>query len=349
MSRDRAARVDGVQRLVAAARQLKADHASIAPSIARETGLSPAGVELAFARHLETDPRDEDVEALVDGAGDAPHVAVILSANVFVAALRALAIARAASGSVVVRASRRAPTFAGALVACAADPSIRLDPDLDVALLPPGEVHVYGRDETIAAVRARARANAALRVVGHGAGMGVALVSAGADLSSAAASLAEDVVAFDQRGCLSPRIALVVGDAARAAAFARALDDALDDAARRIPRGPLDDAERAASTRYVTTMAFAGHVHTAHTHAVGVGRAGAPLTLPPPGRHVHVVPVEGPYAARALLVPLERFVVTVGSDDPALAGALAPTHARLAALGEMQRPPMDGPVDRRPG
>ncbi len=40
-------------------------------------------------------------------------------------------------------------------------------------------------------------------------------------------------------------------------------------------------------------------------------------------------------------------IVAVGTDDPAAHGAIAPPHARVSALGEMQRPKFDGPVDRR--
>ena len=42
-----------------------------------------------------------------------------------------------------------------------------------------GEIHVYGRDETIASLRARAAEGVRLR--GHGAGLGVAIVRASAE------------------------------------------------------------------------------------------------------------------------------------------------------------------------
>ena len=45
-----------------------------------------------------------------------------------------------------------------------------------------GAIHVYGRDETIAAVRAAARPGVVVR--GHGAGLGVALVTPAADLGA---------------------------------------------------------------------------------------------------------------------------------------------------------------------
>jgi hypothetical protein len=53
--------------------------------------------------------------------------------------------------------------------------------------------------------------------------------------------------------------------------------------------------------------------------------------------------------AAKLLAPLAKGVVVIGSDDTTAARALAPAWARLAPLGAMQRPPLDGPVDLRDG
>jgi len=244
-----------------------------------------------------------------------------------------------------VRPSRREPHFARALIERAGDRGLSLVGDVDTARIFGGEVHVYGRDATIADVRAHVGER--IRVRGHGAGMGVALVSESASLEDAASSLAADVVAFDQRGCLSPRIALVVGDAARASRFAEALDAALTLAGVRVPRGVVHDDERAEASRYESTMAFAGRVITRADHIVGVGPVGAPLVIPPPARHVHVAPAASADEARRLLADLAHVIVALGSDDVPLAATVAPPHARLSLLGEMQRPPLDGPVDRR--
>jgi acyl-CoA reductase-like NAD-dependent aldehyde dehydrogenase len=333
-----------VWRVVEAARTVAANRGALVPALVTTTGLSAQGVELAFARHLETDPREEDVAALVASAGAAKHVVVILSANVFVAALRAIAIACAASPSVVVRPSRREPHFARALVEAAAMDGLTLAEEVDLGRLFGGEVHVYGRDATIAEVRARV--DERMRVRGHGAGMGVAVVSAAADLDGSAAALARDVVAFDQRGCLSPRVALVEG-AERAARFGEALDAALRAAEERVPRGELHEDERAEARRYASTMAFAGRVLASEKHAVGIAAPGSPLVVPPPGRHVHVAPVATLEEVAAAMRELAPVLVAVGADDVERTRRLAPSHARVSALGEMQRPPLDGPVDRR--
>lgn len=344
MSAGRDARVASLRRLVDVARALvDAGGASRAPlvrDIAAATGLSVPNVELGLDRHLELSATPAELEALVRGARDACMVHVILSANVFVAPLRALLLARASTDRVTVRPSPRDPVLARAIVQAFADPSVALDEARDPSRVPDGEIHVYGRDETIRAVRAAARTG--VRVVGHGAGLGVALAFA-PDLPDLAAAIAEDVVPFDQRGCLSPRVVLVRGDAAAAERFGEQLSRALGALEARIPRGALTDDERAAARRWRDTLAFAGRVVEGSAHAVGVG----PLGVPPPGRHVHVTPVQGAPEAAEALAPIAPWVVALGSDDLAAARAVAPAHARLSALGRMQRPPLDGPVDRR--
>jgi acyl-CoA reductase-like NAD-dependent aldehyde dehydrogenase len=348
MTRSAAERIDDVRRLQKAARTVIEKRASLVPAIVESTGLSTEGVELALARHLEIDATDDDLAKLVERAGDVSKIAVVLSANVFVGALRAVALARAASNDVVVRPSRRDPAFARALVEAAValgDEHVRIVDDLDVAAVDEGEIHVYGRDETIAEMRAKAR----VRVRGHGSGMGIAWISAGADLATAARGLADDVVVFDQRGCLSPRIALVLGDEARASELADALHAELDRLDASIPRGAVPAEERAAAGRYVATMTYACRALVGSQHAIGVAPPGAPLVLPPPYRTVHVAACASIEEAAKLLAPLAKGVVTVGTDAPGSAKVLAPPWARIAALGTMQRPPLDGPVDLRDG
>jgi hypothetical protein len=335
-----------VRVLLGAARELASSRGSLAVAIAGSTGLSIEGVELAFARHLECDATDDDLAKLVAHAGDAARVAVILSANVFVGALRAIALARAASNDVIVRPSRRDSTFARALVLAAqaaGDSCLRLDDAFDVASFDAGEIHVYGRDATIAEVRAKAR----VRVHGHGSGMGVAWISPRAELTPAARALAADVVVFDQRGCLSPRVAIVIGDEARAGVFADALHGELGRLAAVVPRGRVPADERAAGARYAATMAYAGRALVGPEHAIGLAPRGAPLVLPPPYRHVHVATCASTEQGAELLRPLGKGIVAVGSDDRDGARAIAPPWARLSDLGEMQRPPLDGPVDLR--
>jgi hypothetical protein len=344
MSRDVDERAADVKRLLAAARAVHADRARIATDIGRATGLTMEGVELGFAS-LERDASDADLCALVAAAGRTRRVHVILSANVFVAALRAIAIARAAADYVTVRPSSRDQLFTHALVEAARDDAVSLSEERDVAHSPADEIHVYGHDATIGEVRARARPSVVVR--GHGTGIGVAVVTFAAGVDAAADGLAADIVPFDQRGCLSPRVAIVEGDDAQAHVFARALHERLRAWGARVRRGVLSDDERIDAVRWRAAMAFAGCVWQGDDHAIALAPTGAPLAVPPPGRHVYIVPEPVLDQAALRIASVARFVVAVGTDDPARVARIAPPHARVSILGGMQRPPLDGPVDRR--
>ena len=350
--RTAAERVADVRRLQKAAALVIERRASsgLVAAIADSTGLSTEGVEMALTRCVEVEALDEHLASLVAKAGDAESVTVVLSANVFVGALRAIAIARAASTSVVVRPSRRDPAFARALVQAAnelGDAHVVLDEELDVAKVEAGEIHVYGRDETIAEVRAKA--SASVRVRGHGSGMGIVWVSRAANPGSVAFGIADDVVLFDQRGCLSPRVVLVEGDLDRAVAVAEQLHSELDRLDRIVPRGAVPAEERAAAGRYLSTMTIACRTFEGARHGIGVAPPGAPILLPPPYRHVHVGACASIDDAVKLVTPLAKGVVTVGSDDALAGRKLAPPWARSVAIGTMQKPPLDGPVDLREG
>ena len=317
-----------LRRILDAARDVAADPALVAPLVA-STGLSEAGVRLALAEHLEVHASDDELEALHTKVTPASRVHVILSANVFVGALRALLLARAAAPRVTVRPSRRDPVFATALVSRLGDPAITLEEDEPDE----GELHVYGRDETIIAIRART----SLVVRGHGAGMGIAYVPRGAAVDAAAELVASDVVPFDQRGCLSPRVVFVDGDPE---AFADALAEAFTARERLVPRGALTSSERAELERWADAVVFAGTLRRGPAWAVAVAGLSA---LPPPGRHVVVAAGDGGRS----LEPLARYVVAVGAPSLDDAKRIAPAHARTSLLGAMQRPPLDGPVDLR--
>jgi len=344
MKRSLDQRIADVRRLLAAARTVFERRADLSPAIARSTGLTPEGVELGFDS-LERDASEDQVRELVMAAGEAQGVHVILAPNVFVAPLRALALARAASERVTVRPSSREPILPRAIVDAAGDGAIAVVDDRDVSVLDCAEIHVYGRDATTEAVCRRARPEAVVRV--HGPGIGVAFVSSSVDVEAAAEQIARDVVAFDQRGCLSPRIAFVEGPANRGERFGSALHGQLAWWEGRVPRGRLDPTELGQAASWRDAVAFAGRLWRGSAHAVGLAPSGAPLVLPPAGRHLHVSVVGSVEDLAAQMAPLVRFIVAVGADDPRALGEVVPKHARVSGLGWMQRPPLDGPVDRR--
>ncbi|WP_437713741.1 acyl-CoA reductase [Sorangium sp. So ce448] len=367
---DGAARRLRVERAVAAAARI-ADARDPLGDEARQrlpstSGLSSEGVELALARHLEVAPSHGELDALVASSGRARRCHVVLAANVCTAPLRAIAVATATAPEVFVRPSRRDPVIAELLVrALQADEGFRraggaIALVADVALggagatservpgdLPHAELHVYGSDQTVATLRAQAGPGVLVR--GHGAGLGLAVVGLDANLVEAARDIAADVVPFDQRGCLSPRFALVEGPAERADALARALHEALEEAGARVPRGPLDGAARAEVTMYRATLEAVGSFWEGRGHGIGLDPAPRSLLLPPAARVVHVA-ASSAEAAPALLAPIRGAITAIGAGGGgtlARAAATAAPRARLSALGSMQRPPLDGPVDLR--
>lgn len=312
----------------------------------RVTGLSPEGVELALGRCLETSPTDAELRRLLASVAPAPRAHVLLSANVFVGAHRAIALALGASADVVVRPSRREPEMA-LLLARGAPGLFRVAP----ALEPRAGDHLfaYGSDATMERVSASLPRGVTLHA--HGSGIGVAVVDARSlspeGRAECARRLADDVVPFDQRGCLSPRLAAVLGTAPDAREFATALAAALSDAERAVPRGRLDRDEAAAVTRYRDAVRYAGEIHPAGRGWVGLDVTAEALVVPPPGRNVHVIRADDVDVLGTLRGKVAAFGTAGTAPLGPILAAMFP-GARPSAIGEMQIPAFDGPVERRP-
>lgn len=308
--------------------------------------LSAEGVALALARHVETEERT-DLDAVIASVTRAPRAWVVASANVCVAAVRAIALALAASPEVRVKPSRRDPVVARILVRELARAGLSVAEVDRIAPSAGDVVHAYGSDETLASIAAGLSPD--VRFEGHGTGFGVAAISILDDVDASARALADDVVVFDQAGCLSPRVCVVEGDAARGTAFADALSSALDRRAAEIPRGPLDDGDRRALAAYESTMLSIGEVRGGAEHVVGVDVEASTLLVGPALRVVTVAPFGSVAAALAVLAPVAGRVTALGGAPSPFVDAVAEAlpRARRSALGEMQRPSFDGPVDRR--
>jgi hypothetical protein len=364
-----AARSERVARLLVVARRIAdaGDPLGVRAhrGLLETSGLSRAGVELALTEHLETRATEAEMATLLRRSGHARRCHVVLSANVCTGALRAIAVATAAAAEVIVRPSRRDPTLASILVdELGSDPAFaaaggairvagRLEKGGADAPAPGDRVDVYGRSVTIDAVRAALAPEIAL--AGYGGGLGVAVIEADDDLGRVAAALARDVVPFDQRGCLSPRLAVAVGDDERGLDLARALHVALGSLGERVPRGLLDpDTARALSLHRATAEALGVYLE-GPGHAVSTAPGARGPLLPPPARVVHVLTVSVPEAARELLGPWAGGLTALGArcDEGEIGGPLARVvsgmapRARVTRLGAMQRPPLDGPVDCR--
>lgn len=308
------------------------------------TGLSPENVNLGLTECLETQPSDDEIAALCAMVPGAPRAHVLLSANVFVAAHRAIALALAVAPRPQVRASRREPEMARLLSLGA--PGLF---DLVSELRPSAGEHVfaYGSDETMRALSSRLPEGVVLHE--HGAGMGIVVTDRkdGNELESTAREIARDVVPFDQRGCLSPRVVLVTSGPEAAGFVARALAEALRELERRIPRGVLHPEERSQAARFRDAWLLSGDVTDAGSGFVTLDDAARPLAVPPAGRHVHVRFTPDLDAISSVLAPRIASVGVAGSVPlHERARALFP-ESRIARAGSMQRPPFDGPVDRR--
>jgi hypothetical protein len=101
---------------------------------------------------------------------------------------------------------------------------------------------------------------------------------------------------------------------------------------------------------YRSTIDTVGRTFEGPHHLVGLDLAPRTLPLPPAARVVHVAPALGEHVG-ALIAPWARYLTAVGESG---GGVLADSVLSLAAwarrgpLGAMQRPRLDGPVDRRP-
>jgi hypothetical protein len=317
------------------------------------TGGSREGIDLALREHLEIDPSAEEIASLVASASSRAHRChVVLSSTVSVGALRAIALGIAAAPTVLVKPSRRDPALARLFVRELATSDafrhaggrIRIEPTVDAEAS--DVVHAYGSDETLVALGRSLPTG--VRLEGHGTGFGIALVGPRDPIDEVAAALARDVVIFDQRGCLSPRLVVVDGPE-RARTFAEALFRALG--ATGVPRGRLTQDDAADIRRYVELMRGVGEVWSSDDGVVGLDVEPESTWIGPACRVVHVMAAT-PSRTLELLAPVARHVTTVGhllDDDLARAVLAACPGARSARPGRMQHPPFDGPVDRRRG
>ncbi|HVW25131.1 MAG TPA: acyl-CoA reductase [Polyangiaceae bacterium] len=302
---------------------------------------------MALRECLETSPSDDEVRALVSSVAPARAAHVVLGASVFVAAHRAIALALSASSRVFVKPSRREPQMTRLLAEAAPELFAIVDEvhpeDGDV-------VFAYGADETLDAIVHRLPPS--VRFEGHGTGLGVVALDASSmgdpELELAANAVVRDVVPFDQRGCLSPRLVLVEGSDIAARLFSARVAQALVEAEQRVPRGRLSAGETAERVRYRDTMQYAGELFgSSRTGWVGLDVTGGPLLVSPVGRNLHVVVTRD---ARERLASISSWVTAIGIQGPrrfADRVTTAAPFARTSALGFMQRPPFDGPVDKR--
>lgn len=343
-----AARVERVQSFLVAAQKLVDPEQPLGAMARRElpasTGLSLAGVAYALEHCFERCPDVTRLRSLCVAHSEAPEVHVLLSANVFVAPLRAIALGLASSARVSVRPSRREPVMTE-LLHDAAPGSFRIVSEL--APKDGDHVWAYGSDPALQSVRSQLPSRVLFRP--HGPGIGAALLDEeGCSNRHSAARLAEDIIAFDQRGCLSPRFAVVAAPPAVGFRLAEDLERELASWHQRVPRGRLSDTELADLTRFSRAMTYAAdYAWSSDAGAVALVVDRERWILPPVGRALLIVCTEEPLE---LLAAHGSELTQVGvACSRVLTEKIAARlpGARITPLGRMQRPEFDGPVDRR--
>jgi hypothetical protein len=218
----------------------------------------------------------------------------------------------------------------------------------DLEPQPGDHVFAYGSDATMTSVRATLPPSVTFHA--HGGGLGVVVIDASSlsagEREACARRLADDVILFDQRGCLSPRVAAVLGTGADARDFASALATALAEREEAVPLGRLTPEEASHVTRYRDLVRYAAEVRPAGRGWVGVDVTPEAVVVPPTGRNVHVIRADDANG----LAPLGGRVAAFATHGSIALGPILAAMfpgARGSVIGRMQSPPFDGPVERR--
>ncbi|HEY3494033.1 MAG TPA: acyl-CoA reductase, partial [Polyangiaceae bacterium] len=236
--------------------------------------------------------------------------------------------------------SRREPHFTR-ILADAAPGLFEIVPE--IAARAGDSLWAYGGADTLRAVRARLPEGVTLKA--HGPGFGLAVVDAPHATVEAARALVRDIVPFEQRGCLSPRLLLFRGEAAAARGFARRIAAELVRANEQVPAGRLEPDESAEVAKFRDTFAYTGVLEAAASGFVAVTEAC--LEPAPSGRNLLLFPCAELDASLSSVAPNVTAVGVAGNPELVAALSRALPRARVGPLGRMQRPPIDGPVDRR--
>lgn len=326
-----------VDRLQAIAEAIEGiEHAGLEALVSQETGLSPQVVRLGITSSLDNLSEELAIIAALPGTR-ASSGFIALAGNVFSACLRPFASAAALAVPLQARVSSRESAFATAL-------SEALRPFCDIKLLrfPHTDAdsfraaidaadfcEVYGSDETLNALAALAPT-----MIRRGHGLGVVFLGASLDQRSYDA-LAEDVVAYDQRGCLSPRVVFAEGDLEE---HARKLGASLTRIEEHLPRGEVPPDVQAASSQWRGTAAALHPLHESASHAIVVDERGT-FSLGPTHRHLVLRPMSAAQEALARLGSHTKVIGHAGLESPPKA------QCRVCEVGRMQRPHLSAGAD----
>lgn len=213
------------------------------------------------------------------------------------------------------------------------------------------QVVVYGGDDTIESLRSRTPAST--RLIEHPHRIGAAILNPVA-APGAAAAAARAVSLFDQKGCVSTHLVLLLGDRSEARRWCERLAEHLGRFAATHPAAPLSPGESSALHQLRGRLAMRaaaaedlGIWSPAETDWT-VALAPADQFEPTGGRTAWVVPVSDHGACLKILAPLSPVLQTVGlagvrdDDRESLAEALFTVGAtRIVPLDEVPFPHSD--------
>ena len=212
-----------------------------------------------------------------------------------------------------------------------------------------GKAVVYGGDMTVEAIRGSVPADT--DIVSYGPKTGIAVVLADSP-PSAAAALVRDVCAYDQQGCVSPRLVYVVGDSTRS--FVEHLATSLEEHTSRHPPPSPTTAEAVAIRAARTAFEFSGFEDgRSAVESPGDSLAWTILSSEDPAARAESLPrvvwvhhVPDLETLEEVLRPLEGRIQTLGYCGTEGLKKLTGLGARLsvsriAPFGSMSWPPAD--------
>lgn len=214
-------------------------------------------------------------------------------------------------------------------------------------------VIAVGDDETVRTLQAEVAVATPFLGFGHRSAVELVCGSAVARSEEVAVEIARDLTLFDQRGCLSPREILVVGDKADAATLAGHIAAACIDLPR---RRPLDVAiEGALRQEREASLALGRLTLGPNDLQWGVRvEEGGTWTGTPGGRHVVIRTIDRLSSVPEVLAPLAGHLSAVGvagddPDPPTRAALMRLGASRIVPVGRLQSAPPTWPHDgRRP-
>ncbi|MXW18684.1 MAG: hypothetical protein F4X60_08960 [Gemmatimonadetes bacterium] len=209
------------------------------------------------------------------------------------------------------------------------------------------QVVTYGSNDTIESIRVRAPAST--RLIEHPHRIGVAIVEP-RGAPDAPAEAARAVSLFDQKGCVSTHLFLVIGDLGAARGWCERLAAQLAKAGTTLPAGPLSPGELSALHQLRGRLAMHGaasagvEIWSPENTNWTVVLAAAERFEPAGGRTAWVVPVSDTSNCLETLAPLSPVLQSVGlagvrTDRKLLAEALVTLGAtRIVPLNEIPFP-----------